>query len=64
MLNALENFSAKISLQPLAQAAHGSIQEFDGNDKATIVPLLDQVKLVSEKKVMIWWREVSVMEKG
>ena len=28
MLHALENFTAKISVQPLAQAVLGSIQEF------------------------------------
>ena len=49
MINALENFTAKISVQPLAQAALWSIQEFDGNDKATTIPWLDQVKLVAER---------------
>ena len=54
MLNALENFTAKISMQQLAQAALGSIQELDGKDKATTIPWLDQVELVVERKVMIW----------
>ena len=49
MLNSLENFSARISMQPLAQATHGSIQEFDRKDKATTIPWLDQVKLVVER---------------
>ena len=49
MLNALENFTAKISVQPLAQAALGSIQEFYGNDKAVTIPWLVQVKLVAER---------------
>ena len=49
MLNALEKFSAKISVQPLAQAVLGSIQEFDGKDKATTIPWLDQIKLVAER---------------
>ena len=49
MINALENFTAKISVQPLAQAAFGSIQEFDGNDKTSTIPWLDQVKLVAER---------------
>ena len=49
MLNALENFSAKISMQPLAQAALGSIQKFSGKDKATTIPWLDQVELVVKR---------------
>ena len=50
MLNALEKFSAKIYVQPLAQAALGSIQEFNGKDKAKIIPWhLDPVKLVVER---------------
>ena len=49
MLNALENLKAKISVQPLAKVALGSIQEFDGNDKATTIPWLDQVMLVAER---------------
>ena len=49
MLNALENFITKSSVQPLAQAALRSIQEFDGNDKAMPIPWLDQVKLVVER---------------
>ena len=31
MINALEDFTAKISVQPLAQAVLRSIQEFNGN---------------------------------
>ena len=49
MLNALENFSAKISMQLLAQAVLGSIQEFDGKDKATTKPWHDQGKLVVDR---------------
>ena len=49
VLNALENFSAKMSMQPLAQAVLGSIQELDGKDKATTIPWHDQVELVAEK---------------
>ena len=49
MLNALENFTAKISVQPLVQAALRPIQEFDGNDKAATMPRLDHVKLVAER---------------
>ena len=32
----------------MAQTALRSIQEFDGNDKATTIPWLDQVRLVAE----------------
>ena len=49
MLNALENFTMKISIQPLAQAALGSIQEFDGKDKVMTMPWLYQVELVMER---------------
>ena len=49
MINALENFTARISLQPSVQATLGSIQEFDGNDKAVTIPWLDQVELVGER---------------
>ena len=49
MINGLENFTAKFSVQPSAQAALGSIQEFDGNDKAATIAWLDQVELVAEK---------------
>ena len=49
MITASENFTAKISVQPLAQAALVSIQEFDGNDKAATIPWLDQVELVVER---------------
>ena len=49
MINASENFTAKISVQPLAQAALRSIQEFDGNDKASTIPWLDQVEVVAER---------------
>ena len=49
MINALENLTAKISVQPLAQAALGSIQESDGNDKAARIPWLNQVELVAER---------------
>ena len=42
-------------MEPLAQTALGSIQEFDGKDKATTIPWLDQVELVAEEQVMIWW---------
>ena len=49
VLHSLENFSAKISVQPLAHAALGSLQEFDRKDKSTTIPLLDQVELVAEK---------------
>ena len=49
MINALENFTAKISVQLLALAVLGSIQEFDGNDKAAAIPWLDQVELVTER---------------
>ena len=48
-LNALEIFSAKISVQLLAQTVFGSIQEFDGKDKVTTVPRLDQFELVTER---------------
>ena len=41
MLNALENFTAKISVQPLAKATLGSIQEFNGKDKVITIPWLD-----------------------
>ena len=40
MLNALENISAKISIQPLTQAVLGSIQRFDGKNKATTISSL------------------------
>ena len=36
-------------MQPLAQAALRSIQEFNGNDKAATIPWLDQVQLVAER---------------
>ena len=49
MTNTLENFTAKFSVQPLAQAALRSIQEFDGNDKAATIPWLDQGGLVAER---------------
>ena len=49
MINALENFTAKISMHLLAQAALRPIQEFDGNDKAATIPWLDQGKLVAKK---------------
>ena len=49
MINALENFTAKISVQPLAQAALRSSQEFDGNNKPGTIPWLNQVKLVPER---------------
>ena len=49
IINSLENFTAEILVQSLAQAALGSIQEFNGNDKATTVPWLDQVELVAER---------------
>ena len=39
----------KISVQPLAHAALGSIQELNGKDKSATIPWLDQVKLVAEK---------------
>ena len=58
MLSALENFTAnftaKMSGQPLAHAALGSIQEFDENDKAATIPWLDQVEL-AVKQVMTPW---------
>ena len=38
-----------MSIQPLAQVVLGSIQEFDGKDKATTIPRLDQVELVAER---------------
>ena len=41
MINASENFTHKISVQPLAQAALRSIQEFDGNDKVATIAWLD-----------------------
>ena len=50
MTNALENFTDKISVQPLAQAAFRSIQEFNRNDKDMTIPWLDQVKLVAERR--------------
>ena len=49
MINALLSFTAKISVQPLAEAALRSIQEFDGNDKATTITWLDQAKLVVKR---------------
>ena len=49
MINALENVTAKISVQLLAQAALRSIQEFNGNDKAATIPWLDQVRIVAER---------------
>ena len=49
MLNALENVTAKISMQPLDQAVLGSIQDFDGKDKAMTIPWLGQVELVVER---------------
>ena len=49
MLNALENFTAKIEVQPLAQTVFRSIKEFNGNEKATTIPWLGQVKLVAER---------------
>ena len=49
MLNVWENFMANISMQLLAQAALGSIQEFNRKDKAMTIPWLDQVKLVVER---------------
>ena len=49
MINALETFTAKISVQPLTQTALGSIQEFDGNNKVATMPWLDQVELVAER---------------
>ena len=50
VLNSLEKFSVKISVQPLGHAVLGSIQEFDGKDKSATISWLDQVKLVAEKK--------------
>ena len=49
MLNALENFSANISMQLLAQAVLGSIQEFDWKDKAATITWLNKVELVAER---------------
>ena len=49
VLNALENVSAKNSVQPLAKAVPGSTQEFDRKDKETTIPWPNQVKLVVEK---------------
>ena len=49
MINASENFTAKISMQPLTQVVLGSIQEFGGNDQAATIPWLDQVKLEAER---------------
>ena len=49
MMNALEKFITKISVQPLAQAALGSIQEFNGNNKAATIPWLDQFELGTER---------------
>ena len=49
MINALDNCTAKISVQLLAQVALRSIiHAFDGNDKAATIPWLDQVQLVTE----------------
>ena len=41
VINAFENCTAKISVQPLAQTTLGSIQEFNANDKAATIPWLD-----------------------
>ena len=49
MINALENFTFKVAVQLLAQAALGSIQEFDGNDKVATITWLDLVQLVAER---------------
>ena len=49
VLIALENFTAKVSVQPLAHAALWPIQEFDGNNKAATIPWLEQVELVAER---------------
>ena len=49
VINSVENVTAKISVQPLAQAALRSIQECDGNNRAGTIPWLDQVKLVAER---------------
>ena len=49
MINALENFTAKVAVHSLAQASLGSIPAFDGNNKAATIPLLDQVELVAER---------------
>ena len=61
--SALENFTAQWLGQPLAHAAPGSIQEFDGDDKAATIPWLDQVELVLEKTGNDPM-EVSISKKG
>ena len=52
MLGALErlwNFTAKVSVQLLAQLVLRSIPDFDGKDKTVIIPWLDQVEQVTDR---------------
>ena len=49
MLNALENFYSQNFSAAISPSVLRSIQEFNGNDKATTIPWLDQVKLVAER---------------
>ena len=48
-LERLENFTAKVSGQPMAQLALGSIPDFNSKDKTVTIPWLDQVEQVTER---------------
>ena len=48
-LERLENFTAKVPVQPMAQLVLGSIPDFDGKDKTVTIPWLDQVEQVTER---------------
>ena len=52
MLGALErgeNFTAKVSVQPMAQLVLGSIPDFNDRDKTVTIPWLDQAEQVIER---------------
>ena len=48
-LERLKNFTAKVSVQPMAQLALGSIPDINGKDKTVTIPWLDQVEQVTER---------------
>ena len=48
-LERLENFTVKVSVQPMVQLALGSIPVFDGRGKTATIPWLGQVEEVTER---------------
>ena len=47
-LERLENFTAKVSVQPMAQLVLGSFPDFNSKDKTATRPWCDQVEQVTE----------------